>query len=179
MIDNLAVVYNTKLLKAAGVARPRTSWTWNDYRALAKKLTNANKDIIGTGYPDLGQRGHGLAPVADDLAAGWRGARRGEQEGALRRRQGVKALQLLSDMALKDKSLYPDQTPDTQKMYGLFNSGKMAMIVTGPWQLSEIRTTTSPTASRCCRASARRTRRSRGPTSTWSSTTRTSAGRPR
>ena len=53
--------------------------------------------------------------------------------------QGVKALQLLSDMALKDKSLYPDQTPDTQKMYGLFDSGKMAMIVTGPWQLSDIR----------------------------------------
>jgi multiple sugar transport system substrate-binding protein len=41
-------------------------------------------------------------------------------------------------MTLKDKSLYADQTPDTQKMYGLFNSGKMAMIVTGPWQLSEI-----------------------------------------
>jgi multiple sugar transport system substrate-binding protein len=41
-------------------------------------------------------------------------------------------------MALKDKSLYPDQTPDTQKMYGLFDSGKMAMIVTGPWQLPDI-----------------------------------------
>ena len=52
--------------------------------------------------------------------------------------QGVKALQLLTDMALKDKSLYPDQTPDTEKMYGLFDSGKMAMIVTGPWQLSDI-----------------------------------------
>ena len=68
--------------------------------------------------------------------------------------QGVKALQLLTDMALKDKSLYPDQTPDTQKMYGLFDAGKMAMIVTGPWQLSDIATTTSPTACRCCRASA-------------------------
>ena len=42
-------------------------------------------------------------------------------------------------MALKDKSLYPDQTPDTQKMYGLFDSGKMAMIVTGPWQLEDIK----------------------------------------
>ena len=41
-------------------------------------------------------------------------------------------------MALKDKSLYPDQTPDTEKMYGLFDSGKMGMIVTGPWQLSDI-----------------------------------------
>jgi multiple sugar transport system substrate-binding protein len=52
--------------------------------------------------------------------------------------QGQKALQLLTDMAVKDKSLYPDQSPDTEKMYGLFDSGKMGMIVTGPWQLSTI-----------------------------------------
>ena len=29
-------------------------------------------------------------------------------------------------------------TTDTMKMYGLFNAGKMAMIVTGPGQLSTI-----------------------------------------
>ena len=54
VIDNLAVVYNTKLLKAAGVAPPKANWTWNDYRAMAKKLTNASKDIYGTGYPISG-----------------------------------------------------------------------------------------------------------------------------
>ncbi len=88
VIDNLAVVYNTKILKAAGVAPPKPDWTWSDYRALAKKLTNPGKDIVGTGYPDLGQRGHGLAALADDLAAGRRGARQRQQEGALRRRAG-------------------------------------------------------------------------------------------
>ena len=44
--------------------------------------------------PDLRQRGHRLAPLADDLAAGRRGARQGQQEGALRRaagRQGAAA----------------------------------------------------------------------------------------
>ena len=135
VIDNLAVVYNTKLLKAAGVAPPKANWTWSDYRALAKKLTNASKDIIGTGYPISGsedttwrlwpmiwQQGGDVLDSANKKAL-FAGA------------QGVKALQLLSDMALKDKSLYPDQTPDTQKMYGLFDSGKMGMIVTGPWQL--------------------------------------------
>ena len=54
--------------------------------------------------------------------------------------QGVKALQLLADMTLKDKSLYADQTPDTLKMYGLFGAGKMGMVVTGPWQLADIQT---------------------------------------
>jgi len=41
VIDNLAVVYNKKLLKAAGVAPPKADWTWSDYRAMAKKLTDA------------------------------------------------------------------------------------------------------------------------------------------
>jgi multiple sugar transport system substrate-binding protein len=138
VIDNLAVVYNTKLFKAAGVAPPKANWTWSDFRAMAKKLTNAGKDIYGTGYPISGsedttwrlwpmiwQQG-GLVTDSSNKKALFAGP------------QGVKALQLLSDMALKDKSLYPDQTPDTQKMYGLFDSGKMAMIVTGPWQLPDI-----------------------------------------
>jgi multiple sugar transport system substrate-binding protein len=138
VIDNLAVVYNTKILKAAGVAPPKANWTWDDYRAMSKKLTNASKDIYGTGFPISGSEDTvwRLWPMI------WQ--QRGElldksnKQARFAGAQGVKALQLLSDMALKDKSLYADQTPDTMKMYGLFNSGKMAMIVTGPWQLSEI-----------------------------------------
>jgi multiple sugar transport system substrate-binding protein len=137
-IDNLAVVYNKKLLKAAGVAPPKKNWTWDDYRAMAKKLTDENKGIYGTGYPISGgedtvwrlwpmiwQQG-GEVLNSSNTKALFAGA------------QGTKALQLLSDMAVKDKSLYPDETPDTLKMYGLFTSGKMAMVVTGPWELSEI-----------------------------------------
>ena len=29
-------------------------WTWADYRAMAKKLTNASKDIVGAGFPISG-----------------------------------------------------------------------------------------------------------------------------
>jgi multiple sugar transport system substrate-binding protein len=138
VIDNLAVVYNTKLLKAAGVAPPKPTWTWADYRAMAKKLTNASKDIVGAGFPISGsedtvwrlwpmiwQQG-GEILDKDNMKALFAGA------------QGVKALQLLADRTLKDKSQYADQTPDSQKMYGLFDSGKMGMVVTGPWQLSDI-----------------------------------------
>ena len=98
-----------------------------------------SKDIIGTGYPISGsedtiwrlwpmiwQQGGDVLDSANKKAL-FGGA------------QGVKALQLLSDMALKDKSLYPDQSSDSLKMYGLFESGKMGMVVTGPWQLQEIK----------------------------------------
>jgi multiple sugar transport system substrate-binding protein len=138
VIDNLAVVYNTKLLKAAGVAPPKKNWTWNDYRALAKKLTNPQKDIYGTGFPISGSEDTVWRLWPMIWQQGGEVLDKSNKKALFAGPQGVKALRLLSDMALKDKSLYADQTPDTQKMYGLFNSGKMAMIVTGPWQLSEI-----------------------------------------
>ena len=138
VIDNLAVVYNKKLLKAAGVAPPKANWTWNDYRAMAKKLTDANKDIIGTGFPVSGSEDTVWRLWPMIWQQGGEVLDKSNKKALFAGPQGVKALQLLSDMALKDKSLYPDQTPDTQKMYGLFDSGKMGMVVTGPWQLSDI-----------------------------------------
>jgi multiple sugar transport system substrate-binding protein len=138
VIDNLAVVYNTKILKAAGVAPPRPDWTWADYRRLSKKLTNASKDIYGTGFPISGSEDTVWRLWPMIWQQGGQVLDTSNKKAMFAGPQGVKALQLLSDMALKDKSLYADQTPDTQKMYGLFNAGKMAMIVTGPWQLSTI-----------------------------------------
>jgi multiple sugar transport system substrate-binding protein len=138
VIDNLAVVYNTKLLKAAGVAPPKASWTWGDYRAMAKKLTNPSKDIHGTGYPVSGSEDTVWRFWPMIWQQGGDVLDKSNKQVRFAGAQGIKALQLLTDMALDDKSLYADQTPDTMKMYGLFNAGKMAMIVTGPWQLSEI-----------------------------------------
>jgi multiple sugar transport system substrate-binding protein len=138
VIDNLAVVYNKKILKAAGVAPPKPGWTWSDYRALAKKLTNPGKDIIGTGFPISGSEDTVWRLWPMIWQQGGEVLDKSGKKALFAGPQGVKALQLLTDMALKDKSLYPDQTPDTEKMYGLFDSGKMAMIVTGPWQLSDI-----------------------------------------
>ena len=138
VIDNLAVVYNKKLLKAAGVAPPKANWTWNDYRALAKKLTNATKGQFGTGYPISGSEDTVWRLWPMIWQQGGEVLSKDNTKALFAGPQGTKALQLLTDMALKDKSLFPDQTPDTEKMYGLFDSGKMAMIVTGPWQLSDI-----------------------------------------
>jgi multiple sugar transport system substrate-binding protein len=138
VIDNLAVVYNKKLLKAAGVAPPKAGWTWNDYRAMAKKLTNPAKDVIGTGFPVSGSEDTVWRLWPMIWQQGGSVLDSANKKALFAGPQGVKALQLLSDMALKDKSLYPDQTPDTQKMYGLFDSGRMGMVVTGPWQLSDI-----------------------------------------
>jgi len=46
---------------------------------------------------------------------------------------GVTALQALADMAVTDKSVYMDF--QNTKIAGLFNSNKIGMAVTGPWDL--------------------------------------------
>jgi multiple sugar transport system substrate-binding protein len=138
VIDNLAVVYNTKLLKAAGVAPPKPTWTWADYRAMARKLTDASKDIVGAGFPISGSEDTVWRLWPMIWQQGGDVLDKGNKKALFAGAQGVKALQLLADMTLKDKSQYADQTPDSQKMYGLFDSGKMGMVVTGPWQMSDI-----------------------------------------
>jgi multiple sugar transport system substrate-binding protein len=40
LIDNLSVIYNKKLFAAAGVPAPSPNWTWDQFRAVAKKLTD-------------------------------------------------------------------------------------------------------------------------------------------
>ncbi|HEO70806.1 MAG TPA: extracellular solute-binding protein [Candidatus Hydrogenedentes bacterium] len=43
------IYYNKDLLDEAGLAYPRDDWTWDEFRAMAKKLT---KDLNGDGQPD-------------------------------------------------------------------------------------------------------------------------------
>jgi multiple sugar transport system substrate-binding protein len=43
-----AVYYNKKIFKEAGVPYPKAPWTWDDYVATAKKLTNKDAGIYGS-----------------------------------------------------------------------------------------------------------------------------------
>jgi multiple sugar transport system substrate-binding protein len=43
-----AVYYNKKIFDDAGVPYPKAPWTWDDYLAIAKKLTNRDKGIYGS-----------------------------------------------------------------------------------------------------------------------------------
>jgi multiple sugar transport system substrate-binding protein len=138
LIDDLAVVYNKKLFKQAGVPEPQAGWTWDDFRATAKRMTDKSKGTFGTGWPGVGdedtvwriwpliwQLGGDIA-TPDGKAVGFDGP------------SGLRALTLINDMATKDKSVYVDVKPGSEQMYQVFESGKMAMVPTGPWQLPEI-----------------------------------------
>jgi multiple sugar transport system substrate-binding protein len=142
LVDNLALVYNTKLFDDAGVAYPTDQWTWDDFRNAAKKITDPSKKIYGTAFsvsgsedttwhlwPLLWQRGGQILSTDGKKAAFGSAA-------------GVDSLEMLRQMAVVDKSMYLDQTDEK---YGpLFASGHVGMIITGPWQLIDLVTAKTP-----------------------------------
>jgi multiple sugar transport system substrate-binding protein len=138
IIDSMAVAYNKKLFRQAGLPAPKAGWTWDDYRAIAKRLTDSAKGTFGTGWPATGDEdttwriwplvwsAGGDVLSADGTAVGYAGA------------SGLKALTTASQMAKDDKSVYLDKTTGSEQMYRVFNNGRMGMVPTGPWELPDI-----------------------------------------
>jgi multiple sugar transport system substrate-binding protein len=133
LVDNLAVVYNKTLFAQVGLQPPGPGWTWNQFVADAKKLTNPAKKQFGTAY---------VTPGSEDTVwhwevllweAGGKILTPDNKKAAFDSPAGLKSLSTLQSMAVTDKSMYLD--PTDQAYANLFNSGKIGMLVTGPWDL--------------------------------------------
>lgn len=136
LVDNLALVYNKKLFDNAGLAYPTDSWTWDDFRAAAKKLTDASRKQYGWAYVADGSEDTTWRWLAMLWQAGGDLVSADGKKAAFDSPAGLKATQLLHDMAVTDKSVYLDQ--GNGNYLNLFNSGKIGMLWTGPWDLSSI-----------------------------------------
>jgi multiple sugar transport system substrate-binding protein len=134
LVDNLAVVYNKTLFAQAGLAPPGPGWTWQQFVADAAKLTIPAKKQFGTAY---------VTPGTEDTVwhwevmlweAGGQILKAGNKQAAFDSPAGLQALTTLRDMAVTNHSMYLDPTDSAYA--NLFNSGKIGMLVTGPWDLS-------------------------------------------
>jgi multiple sugar transport system substrate-binding protein len=136
LVDNLALVYNKKLFQAAGVAPPNASWTWQDFRTAAKKLTNPATKTYGWAYINDGSEDTVWRYLAMLWQAGGTLLNSDNTKPAFDSPAGLAALEQLHNMAVVDKSVYLDTGNDSY--LNVFNSGKIAMLWTGPWDLSSI-----------------------------------------
>jgi len=136
LIDNLAIVYNKTLFGQAGLDFPSDQWTWDDLRAAAKALTDPATKQFGFSYPMdasedsvwhydplLWQNGGSI--LNED-----------ETQAAFNSPEGVEALQVLTSMAVDDQSVYLDI--QNSNYTDIFNSGKIGMLMTGPWDLPSL-----------------------------------------
>jgi multiple sugar transport system substrate-binding protein len=136
LVDNLSLVYNKKLFQQAGVPQPTNDWTWDDFRAAAKKLTNASTHNYGWAYVNDASEDTVWRFLAMLWQAGGDLLTSDNSKPAFDDAAGLAALTQLHDMAVTDKSVYLDT--GNGNYLNLFNSGKVAMLWTGPWDLSSI-----------------------------------------
>jgi multiple sugar transport system substrate-binding protein len=136
LVDNLAIVYNKKLFADAGIAPPTPTWTWDDFRSAAAKLTDSSKGQYGWLIPADGTEDTVWHYLPMLWEAGGSILTPDNQHAAFNSEAGVKALTVLQQMAVTDKSLYLDTTNENGPK--LMNSGKIGMLVTGPWDLSSL-----------------------------------------
>src|SRR4051794_27992798 len=136
LVDNLSLVYNKKLFQQAGVPEPTADWTWADFRAAAKKLSDPAQHRYGWAYVNDGSEDTVWRFIAMLWQAGGDLLTKDNSKPAFDSPAGKAALQQLHDMAVTDKSVYLDT--GNGNYLNLFNSGKVAMLWTGPWDLSSI-----------------------------------------
>ncbi len=137
LIDNLAIVYNKDLFQQAGVSPPTANWTWDDFTAAAKALTDPSKKQYGFAFPIDASEDTVWHYDAMLWEAGGDILNSDNTQAAFNSDAGVEALTTLQQMAVTDKSVYLDQQ-NTGKIEQLFNAGNIGMLVTGPWDLSSL-----------------------------------------
>jgi len=139
LIDNLSVIYNKKIFDDAGVPYPSADWTWDDFRNVAKELTDPAQHIYGVNYPVSGD----LDTVWRFFPGLWQGG--GEilssdgTQAAFNSQAGIDNLTLWQQMANVDHSVFED--PTDEKAEPLFGSGHLAMYVSGPWEVEYLKST--------------------------------------
>jgi multiple sugar transport system substrate-binding protein len=134
LVDNLGVVYNKTLFAQAHLTPPSPNWTWSQFQADAKALTKPSIKQYGTAY---------VTPGSEDTVwhwevllweAGGQILNASNTKAAFDSAAGLESLNTLRTMAVTDHSMYLD--PADSPYANLFNSGKIGMLVTGPWDLS-------------------------------------------
>lgn len=120
--------YNKDMFDKAGVEYPNNTWTWEDFREAAKKLTirdgdNVTQwgattiDIPGVWYSQIGQTGDDVVDSEGNIVLG---------DGA------KKALEFEYQLINEDKVI-PEPSGATGNSVDLFTAGKAAMTRSGSW----------------------------------------------
>jgi multiple sugar transport system substrate-binding protein len=135
VVDNLAVVYNKTLFAEHHLAPPSAHWTWSELAADANAITDPNRKIFGLTFPADGSESTVWEYEAMLWEAGGEILAPGNGRAAFDSPAGVRALAMLGQMR-QAHSLSLDLHPDKGLSSELFNSGKIGMIITGPWDLS-------------------------------------------
>jgi multiple sugar transport system substrate-binding protein len=136
LVDNLAIVYNKALFDQAGLAYPSPDWTWSDFEAAAKALTDPANKVFGWTMPADGTEDTVWHYEAMLWEAGGDILNADNTQAVFNSPQGVEAMTVLQDLGDGGAHAIYVDTQNTGQAQQVFNSGKIGMMVTGPWDLA-------------------------------------------
>ncbi len=140
--EGMNVFYNMSLLDEAGVAYPGDDLTWDDFRALAIKLSKQEGDKTTQFGTSLGTMMAWWAwpMMLWDEGVGIVDSHYKPAKCTLNTPQAIAALQMLQDLIYKDKAA-PDavQASVLGEQGGDFASGKVATYIDGAWDVVSFR----------------------------------------
>lgn len=137
LVDDLGLVYNKKLFDAAGVAYPNENWSWDDFTAAAKRLTDSAAGTFGTGWPGAANEDTTWRLWPMIWQQGGEILTADHSRTAFDTPAGAKAMGVIGRLA-SDKSVFVDTDPTSERMNQLFNSGRLGMLIAGPWVLPDL-----------------------------------------
>jgi multiple sugar transport system substrate-binding protein len=121
--------YNKDMFDKAGIEAPKDTWTWDDMRNAAQKLTNPADGTFGFArLPDIAD--WRLEPWV--LSAGVKMINDDRTEWTMVGDDAEKTIQMIVDLSLKDKVA---PAPSASTDVNLFVLGKGAMYYAGQWEI--------------------------------------------
>ncbi|HMB01672.1 MAG TPA: sugar ABC transporter substrate-binding protein [Spirochaetota bacterium] len=132
-LNAIVLFYNKDLFDKAGVSYPDNSWTWNDYRKAAQKLTrdkdnDGNMDIWGTSTAMIFETYWGNLL----LQAGGSVLNEDKTECLINSSHAQKAIQFMYDLEHK-YNVAPNAATKASMDVNIFTTGNVAMIFDGSW----------------------------------------------
>jgi multiple sugar transport system substrate-binding protein len=135
----VVMYYNKSLFDAAGVRYPTETWTWDDVRAAAQKLTRPGAAETGgqwgfVAYPNAGETGY--LPFV--YANGGAQLNKERTRVLLDQPQTIAAFEWLTDNIYKHRIMpRPGELRRAPGQNDDFMTGKVAMFIGGTWRLSD------------------------------------------
>ena len=130
--DTIGLWYNKRLFDAAGVDHPDGSWTWEDVRSAAEKLTDDKRRVWGIAAAQKDQEGfYNTIAQAGGYVISPDGKRSGYADP-----QTIEGIRFWIDLIKAGVSPSAQQMVDTE-FNDLFASEKVAMIFGGSWRAIE------------------------------------------
>jgi multiple sugar transport system substrate-binding protein len=130
--NNMCIHYNTKAFEDAGIERPKDDWTWDDFIAVAQKLTkgDAGNKNFGFGLPFFN---FGLQPWFNTngtsvLTPDWR-------KSNLDDPKALESVRFIHSLVHEHKVSPSVEGTGGNAIFAMFAGGKIAMTGGGHWPL--------------------------------------------